>query len=103
MTDRNQRWTAQKKTELVLTILKKESTLVDVCREHDFKQSEVQKWIDSFIGAGLNGLKTTNKNDEAMRSRELEDMKAKIGELVMENDILKKAKAVMGDQEENIY
>ena len=50
--EKTARWTAKKKTELVLRILKKEVSIADVCRENDLKQSEVQLWIDDFISVG---------------------------------------------------
>ncbi len=37
-----QRWTARRKVELLLQLIKGEAKLVDVCREHDLKQSEVE-------------------------------------------------------------
>ena len=41
-----QRWTAQKKAELALQIIKGEAKLIDVCRQNDLKQSEVESWIN---------------------------------------------------------
>jgi hypothetical protein len=35
-----QRWSAKRKVELLLSLIKGEKKLVDVCREHDLKQSE---------------------------------------------------------------
>src|SRR5438552_14251509 len=35
-----QRWTAKRKVELLLQLIRGERKLVDVCREHDLKQSE---------------------------------------------------------------
>ena len=35
-----QRWTARRKVELLLQLIRGERKLVDVCREHDLKQSE---------------------------------------------------------------
>jgi hypothetical protein len=34
-----QRWTARRKVELLLQLIRREKKLVDVCREHDLKQS----------------------------------------------------------------
>ncbi|WP_053227976.1 transposase [Spirochaeta cellobiosiphila] len=65
------RWTAKKKSELVLQILKKEVTLADICRENDLKQSEVQAWPDDFLNAGMNDLKLEAKNEQAQRDRSL--------------------------------
>ena len=40
-----QRWTAKRKVELILRIIKGETSLADICREKDLKQSEVEGWI----------------------------------------------------------
>ena len=42
-----QRWTARRKVELLLQLIKGEAKLVDVCREHDQTQSEVESWMVS--------------------------------------------------------
>jgi transposase-like protein len=41
-----QRWTARRKVELLVQVIRGEKTLVDVCQEHDLKQSEVEGWMD---------------------------------------------------------
>ena len=51
-----QRWTAKRKVELLLQLIRGERKLVDVCREHDLKQSEVEAWMDTFVKAGERGL-----------------------------------------------
>jgi len=40
-----QRWTAKRKVELRLQLIWGERKLVNVCREHDLKQSEVEAWM----------------------------------------------------------
>jgi transposase-like protein len=47
-----QRWTVKRKVELILRIMKGETTLVDICREQDLKQSEVEGWIETFLKSG---------------------------------------------------
>jgi transposase-like protein len=44
-----ERWTARRKAELVLEIIKGQKTIVDAVREYDFKQSDIQKWIETFL------------------------------------------------------
>jgi hypothetical protein len=39
-----QRWTAKKKVDVVLEIIKGKLKLVDFCRQNDLKQSEVETW-----------------------------------------------------------
>ena len=103
MTEKQQRWTAKRKAEIILQILKNEESLVEICRKHDLKQSEVREWIDSFLKGGEQRLKTNSKDVQLQYEKEVKEMKAKIGELVLEVDILKKAKALMEDQEETTY
>ena len=59
-----QRWTAKRKVELLLQLIKGEATLVDACREHDLKQSEVEGWMEAFLQAGERGLKARVNLDE---------------------------------------
>jgi hypothetical protein len=47
-----QRWTAKRKVELLLQLIRGERKLVDVCREHALKQSEVEGWMDTFVKGG---------------------------------------------------
>src|SRR5712691_11449689 len=47
-----QRWTAKRKVELLLQLIKGETKLVDACREHDLKQSEVESWMEIFLKGG---------------------------------------------------
>ena len=56
-----QRWTARRKVELLLQLIKRETKLVDACREHDLKQSEVESWMEAFLQAGERGLKARSE------------------------------------------
>jgi transposase-like protein len=89
MEPNTQRWTAGKKTELVVSILKQEKTLVDACRENDLKQSEVKKWIDQFLEGGRPNLKVNSKVVMVQHRREVEALQRKVGERVLKNDIQK--------------
>jgi transposase-like protein len=94
-----QRWTANRKTEIVLDILKGHKTIVDVARQYDLKQSEIQQWIDTFVEFGKEALKMNPKSVEAMYQKELRKHREKIGELVLQIDVLKKAKAILAEEE----
>ncbi|WP_141730809.1 transposase [Oligoflexus tunisiensis] len=96
-----QRWTARRKVELIVRIMKGEKSLVDVCREQDLKQSEVEGWIETFLKGGENSLKTNAKEDQAQYEREIKDLRATVGELVLELDARKKWQALSQDQETN--
>ncbi len=100
MESKVQRWTAQKKAEIALQIIKGEIKIVDVCRQNDLKQSEVESWINTFISGGTQSLKTNTKEQQIETERQIKDMQAKIGELVLELDARKKLQALL-DREEN--
>ena len=85
-----QRWTAKRKTEIVLQLLKGEKKLAHICRENDLKQSEVESWIETFLKSGENGLKTNSKDEQAVHERELKDLRAKVDELVITCGIFRK-------------
>lgn len=89
-----QRWTARRKVELLLQLIKGEVKLVDACREHDLKQSDVESWMDTFVKAGERGLKARSEDEQANHDREVRELRAKVGELVLELDARKKLAAL---------
>lgn len=94
-----ERWSAKRKTDLVLEIIKGHKTIVDAAREHDLKQSVIEGWINTFLEYGRNGLKSHPKNVEAEHDQQLKVHKEKIGELVLQIDVLKKAKELLSEDE----
>jgi len=94
-----QRWTARRKVEVLLELIKGEAKLVDVCREHDLKQSEVEGWMDTFLKSGERGLKARSEDEQATHDREVRELRAKVGELVLELDARKKLDALTGKPE----
>jgi transposase InsO family protein len=71
-----------------------ERKLVDVCREHDLKQSEVEEWMETFVKTGERGLKARAEDEQAAHEAEVRELRAKIGELVLELDARKKLAAL---------
>jgi len=96
-----QRWTAKRKADLILDLIKGSKKLVDVCREFDLKQSEVEGWMDSFLRAGERGLKANAADEQAAHEAEVKELRAKVGELVLELDFRKKLQALQDRQETN--
>ncbi len=94
-----ERWTARRKADLVLEIIKGQKTIVDAAREYDLKQSEIQTWIDTFMEYGRQGLRGNPKKVESVYEDELKAHREKIGELVLQIDVLKKAKKILEEPE----
>lgn len=73
-----ERWSVQRKTELVLRVLRGES-LDAVSRESQVPANELETWKRVFLEHGTRGLKSRSDPEE----RELTLARAKIGELMM--------------------
>src|SRR5215510_9745568 len=76
--DLPERWSAQRKTELVLRLLRGEP-LDAVSRESQVPAHELESWKRGFLEAGGRGLRSRSDPEE----RELTLARAKIGELMM--------------------
>ena len=73
-----ERWSVQRKTELVLRLLRGEA-LDAVSRESQVPAHELESWKRVFLEQGTRGLKTRTGPEE----RDLTLARAKIGELMM--------------------
>jgi len=94
-----QRWTARRTVELLLQVIKGEAKLVDVCREHDRKQSEVEGWMETVLRAGERGLKGRAEDEQATHDRDLRELRAQVGELVLALDARTNLDALTGKPE----
>jgi len=73
-----ERWSVQRKMELVLRLLRGEG-LDAVSRESQIPAHELESWKRVFLDTGTRGLRTRAEPEE----RELTLARAKIGELMM--------------------
>ncbi len=73
-----QRWTTKRKAALVLSLLKGETSIQEAARQH-------------FLLAAENALRARPKDEEALKDEQIKRLKQKIGDLVMDIDILKEA------------
>jgi len=88
------RWTARRKVELPLQLINGEAKLVDVCREHDRKQSDVEGWMGRFLQAGGRGCKVRAEDEQAGPDREVRELRAKVAEFVLALDARTKLDAL---------
>ena len=93
------RWTAKKKSEVVLEIIKGRLTLIDFCRANDLKQSEVQQWIDDFVKFGAKGLSVGAKNKRSEERRHMDELKKVVGEQALQILVLKKSIELQEEEE----
>ena len=84
-----QRWTAKRRANLVFSILKGETSVQEAARKHGLRVAEVEDWKDRYTLGAENALRSRSRNEEALKDEELQKLKQKIGELVIDNDILR--------------
>ena len=82
---RGVRWSARRRQEVVLRLLRGEG-LDALARETGQAAGAISGWREDFVVAGQEGLKARLA---AVDDRRLADAQRKIGELAMDNDILR--------------
>jgi transposase-like protein len=85
------RWTAKRRVALVLEILRGETTAAEAARRHGLTVAEIEQWKERFLGGAENALRSRPLDDEALKDQEIKRLQRKVGELVMDIDILKEA------------
>jgi transposase-like protein len=86
-----QRWTAKRRTALVLSIIKGETSAAEAARKHGLTVAEVERWKEAFLAGAENALRSRPKDEEALKDEQIAKLQRKVGELVLDIDILKEA------------
>ncbi len=85
------RWTAKRRAALVIDILRGSTTVVEAARVHGLTVAEIEQWKERFLTGAENALRSKPLDAEALKEQEIKRLKQKVGELVMDLDILKEA------------
>jgi transposase-like protein len=85
------RWTAKRRTALVLEILRGDTSVAEAARTHALTVAEIEDWKQRFLSGAENALRSRPLNDEAQKDRDIKRLQQKVGELVMDLDIVKEA------------
>lgn len=86
-----QRWTAKRRVALVVSIVKGETSVAEAARKHGLTVAEIEDWRERFFLAAENGLRSRPKEDEALKDEQIKKLKQKVGELVLDLDIMREA------------
>ena len=85
------RWTAKRRASLVVEILRGDLSVAEAARKHGLTVAEIEAWQERFLSGAENALRSRPLDDEAQKDREIKRLKQKVGELVMEVDIIREA------------
>lgn len=80
----NGRFSAKRKTEAVLRLLRGED-LDLLSREYKVTAGKLSQWRDAFLADGQAGLHAGTEDD---RDQQIQQLQAKVGELTMTKDLL---------------
>lgn len=86
-----ERWTAKRRVALVVSILKGETSVAEAARTHGLTVAEVEDWREKLLSGAGNALRTRPKDEDAVKDEQIKKLKQKIGDLVLDNDILREA------------
>jgi hypothetical protein len=79
------RWSSRRKAEVVLRVLRGED-LAGLSREPGATAGTIAQWREQFLASGQAGLKSRPADE---RDDELARLRAKVGELTMDNELLR--------------
>ena len=86
-----ERWTAKRRVALVVSILTGETSVAEAARTHGLTVAEVEDWREQFLLGAENALRSRPRDEEAVKDEQIKKLKQKIGDLVLDNDILREA------------
>ena len=102
MAGKRKQYTSEFKFKVVLESLQRDTTLEEVCRKYSVSSSMVSRWRQVFQQKGSEIFR--DQRDPVSRSKAQgyepgespDDLKKLIGELTVQNDILKKSRGLLG-------
>ena len=94
--DDYKRWTAKRKAAVVLDLIKGLTTPAEVARKHALTVAEVESWVEAGIKGMEDRLRSNPRDNQAEWEAQKKELYAKIGELTLEKEILKKTHRVLG-------
>jgi len=92
---RASRFSSEEKFNIVLESLRGERSISEICREYGIAQSLFYKWRDKFFKGAREAL-NNSRTVKGQNKSEIRHLKQIIGELTIENQILKKTQELLG-------
>jgi transposase-like protein len=81
------------KLDTVMEGFRGEKSIAQICRERKIKDTQYYKWRDTFLEQAANVFDIQNGNKAKDLEDRIAELERMIGQLTMENEILKKAKS----------
>ncbi|MEM7497707.1 MAG: DUF1153 domain-containing protein [Pseudomonadota bacterium] len=89
------RWTAKRKSALVIEIVQGKTTVAAAIRTYDLAPSEIEGWVEDARRGMENALKTNPLDVRQHYEKQLKDLQDAYGEAMLELRARKKFRALM--------
>jgi transposase-like protein len=96
MEDDIKRWTARRKSALVLEILQGKTTVAESSRKFDLLPSEIETWIEEGKRGMENALRARPEDVRDQYERQLKELQEAYGEAMLELRARKKLESLLG-------
>ena len=93
------RWTAKRKSALVLDIIQGKTTVAEASRSYDLSPSEIEEWVDDGKRGMENALHAKPQDVREQYERQLKDLQEAYGEAMLELRARKKLQSLLGEDE----
>lgn len=97
MEDEIKRWTAKRKSALVLDIIQGKTTVAEASRADDLSPSEIENWLDDAKRGMENALRAKPEDIREQYERQLKDLQEAYGEAMLELRARKKLQSLLGE------
>src|SRR3546814_3001740 len=101
MEEEIKRWTARRKSALVLEIIQGKTTVAEASRQFDLTPSEIEDWVDQGKAGMENALRAKPEDVREQYERQLKDLQEAYGEAMLELRARKKLQSLLGRSEEH--
>ena len=101
MHDGIKRWTAKRKTALVIEIIQGKTTVSEASRSFDLTPAEIEGWVEDAKRGMENSLRANPLDIREQYGKQLRDLQEAYGEAMLELRARKKRQALLDAQDGN--
>jgi transposase-like protein len=99
MEEEIKRWTARRKSALVLEIIQGKTTVAEASRAFDITPSEIEAWVEEGKRGLENALRAKPEDVREQYERQLKELQEAYGEAMLELRARKKLASLLGKDE----
>ena len=100
MNEENKRWSAKRKSALVLEIIQGKTTVAEASRQFDLTPSELEGWVEQAKAGMENALRAKPQDVRQQYEKQISQLQAAYGEAMLELCVRKKLEEWL-QQDEN--